>query len=154
MLLLPQLYNYFDMNKLQQLLILFFLGACFIDVSAQQLVYRPINPAFGGDTFNYSWLLSSAQAQDSTVDPDATSTGSSFQRATSLETFQQQLNSQLLSQLSRNLVTSQFGEEGLDDGAYSIGSLEVNVVTGLDGVTISILDINTGESTEVIIPFF
>ena len=144
------------MNKLQQLLTLILLVGTgfFMTASAQQLVYQPINPAFGGDTFNYSWLLSSAQAQDSTVDPNATSTTSSFQRATSIETFQQQLNSQLLSQLSRNLVTNQFGEEGLEDGTFNIGSLEVNVVTGLDGVTISILDINTGESTEVIIPFF
>ena len=31
----------------------------------QQLTYEPINPAFGGDTFNYQWLLSSANAQNS-----------------------------------------------------------------------------------------
>ena len=133
---------------------LFLVAFGWTELAAQQLVYRPVNPAFGGDTFNYSWLLSSAQAQDATVDPSAASRTSSFQRATSIETFQQQLNSQLLSQLSRNLVTTQFGEEGLDDGTYNIGSLEVNVTTGQEGVTISILDINTGESTEVIIPFF
>lgn len=144
------------MNKLQRILIiLIFLGVgCSLEATAQQLVYRPVNPAFGGDTFNYSWLLSSAQAQDSTVDPNQATSTSSFQRATSIETFQQQLNSQLLSQLSRNLVSSQFGEEGLEDGTYNIGSLEVDVITTLDGVTISILDSNTGESTEVIIPFF
>lgn len=142
-------------KKLQLLTVIIFLSLGFIaELSAQDLVYRPINPAFGGDTFNYSWLLSSAQAQDSTTDPSAETTSSSFTRATSLETFQQQLNTQLLSQLSRNLVTSQFGEEGLEDGSYNIGSLEVNVVTGVDGVTISILDITTGESTDVIIPFF
>ncbi len=144
------------MKKLKHILtVLILLGTgCFLEASAQQLVYRPINPAFGGDTFNYSWLLSSAQAQDSTVDPNERTTSSSFQRATSIETFQQQLNSQLLSQLSRNLVSSQFGEEGLEDGTYNIGSLEVDVITTLEGVTISILDSNTGESTEVIIPFF
>lgn len=144
------------MNKLQQLLTIFILigMGCFTELSAQQLVYRPVNPAFGGDTFNYSWLLSSAQAQDSTTDPNAAERTSSFQRATSLETFQQQLNTQLLSQLSRNLVTSQFGEEGLDDGTYNIGTLEVNVTTTPEGVSIAIVDQNTGESTEVIIPFF
>ena len=31
----------------------------------QQLTYKPINPAFGGDTFNYQWLLNSANAQNS-----------------------------------------------------------------------------------------
>ena len=142
-------------KRLQLLTVITFLSIGFItELAAQQLVYKPINPAFGGDTFNYSWLLSSAQAQDSTTDPNEGTTTSGFQRATSLETFQQQLNSQLLSQLSRNLISNQFGEEGLDDGSYNIGSLEVNVVTGLDGVTIAIVDTNTGESTEVIIPFF
>jgi len=142
-------------KRLQLLTVIIFLSTGFFtELAAQQLVYKPINPAFGGDTFNYSWLLSSAQAQDSTTDPNEGQSTSGFQRATSLETFQQQLNSQLLSQLSRNLISNQFGEEGLDDGSYNIGSLEVNVVTGIDGVTIAILDTNTGESTEVIIPFF
>ena len=38
---------------------------------AQGLTYRPNNPAFGGNTFNYQWLLSSAQAQDTHKDPTA-----------------------------------------------------------------------------------
>jgi hypothetical protein len=32
-------------------------------VSASQLVYRPTDPAFGGDPNNGSWLLSQANAQ-------------------------------------------------------------------------------------------
>jgi len=31
---------------------------------AQQMVYKPMNPAFGGDGYNYQWLLSSANAQN------------------------------------------------------------------------------------------
>ncbi|HAV55199.1 MAG TPA: curli assembly protein CsgF, partial [Aequorivita sp.] len=31
---------------------------------AQQFSYKPLNPAFGGDTFNYNWLLSSATSQN------------------------------------------------------------------------------------------
>ena len=30
----------------------------------QQLVYTPINPAFGGSEFNYAWMLSSAESQN------------------------------------------------------------------------------------------
>ena len=48
------------MKKLILLLPLFF---CF-GVSAQQFVYKAINPAFGGDTFNYQWLMSSATSQN------------------------------------------------------------------------------------------
>ncbi|MFP4065853.1 MAG: curli assembly protein CsgF, partial [Bacteroidales bacterium] len=30
---------------------------------SQEFVYRPVNPAFGGNYLNYQWLLNSAQAQ-------------------------------------------------------------------------------------------
>lgn len=33
-------------------------------VAATELVYTPINPAFGGSPFNGQWLLNSAQAQN------------------------------------------------------------------------------------------
>jgi curli production assembly/transport component CsgF len=32
-------------------------------VSASELVYKPINPSFGGDPLNGNWLLSQATAQ-------------------------------------------------------------------------------------------
>ena len=32
-------------------------------VAASQLIYRPINPSFGGDPLNGNWLLSQATAQ-------------------------------------------------------------------------------------------
>ena len=56
------------MIKKVLLLLLFFCGTfCW----SQQIVYKPINPAFGGDTFNYQWLLNSANSQNSFEDPDA-----------------------------------------------------------------------------------
>lgn len=120
-------------------------------LSAQQLVYKPVNPAFGGDSFNYSWMINSAQAQDLLKDPNIKSTSS---LSSSFESFQRSLNSQLLSQLSRNLISDQFGEDGLSDGSYSIGGLNVDVISDLDGITISILDTESGEQTQVSIPFY
>ena len=38
---------------------------------AQDFVYTPKNPAFGGNPYNYSWLLSSAQAQNDKEDNSA-----------------------------------------------------------------------------------
>jgi curli production assembly/transport component CsgF len=29
-----------------------------------QDLYKPKNPAFGGDTFNYQWMISSAESQN------------------------------------------------------------------------------------------
>lgn len=34
-----------------------------VSASASELVYRPVNPTFGGDPLNGNWLLSQATAQ-------------------------------------------------------------------------------------------
>lgn len=118
---------------------------------AQDFVYRPVSPAFGGDTFNYQWLLNSATAQNSIEDPDA-----ELGRAERdpLTDFQQDLNRRLLSDLSRSLVSSQFGEEGLEEGVFEVGLFQIEVFQGAEGVSITILDTSTGDQTTVTVPEF
>ncbi|WKN43199.1 curli production assembly/transport component CsgF [Tunicatimonas pelagia] len=118
---------------------------------AQDFVYRPTNPAFGGDTFNYQWLLSSATAQNGFEDPDA---ALGRQERDPLEDFQQDLNRRLLSDLSRSLVGDQFGEEGLEEGVFEVGIFQIEVFEGADGVSITILDTSTGDQTTVTVPEF
>jgi curli production assembly/transport component CsgF len=120
-------------------------------VLAQDFVYKPKNPAFGGDTFNYNWLLSSAQAQDLTVD---TRPNRGLPVRSTTEEFAQSLNRLLLSQLSRELITSQFGEEGLTDGLYTFGDFQLDVATTLEGLSITIFDQVSGDQTQIVIPFF
>ena len=120
-------------------------------MDAQDFVYKPINPAFGGDTFNYQWLLNSAQTQNLLDDPDAVDP---FAQGSTLDDFSESLNRQLLSQLSRQLVASEFGEDGLQDGNYTLGNFQINVESTLDGVAITIYDNAVGEQTQIIIPFF
>jgi len=117
-------------------------------LSAQDFVYKPVNPAFGGDTFNYNWLLSSAQIQDNTEAEDSDVNGGS------LDFFTESLNRQLLNQLSRELVTSQFGEEGLTDGVYTVGDFQIDIASTFEGLSISIIDAGTGEQTQIVIPYF
>jgi curli production assembly/transport component CsgF len=116
-------------------------------INAQALVYKPVNPAFGGDTFNYQWLLSSAEAQNKQKDKTAVPT-----TQTDLERFKTNLNSQLLSQISSQLYKQQFGTDGIKEGSYTFGSYSVDVFPSSDGLTLNILDTNTGEQTQVIIP--
>ncbi len=130
--------------KFSLLLIAFFLSFA---LQAQDLVYKPKNPAFGGDTFNYQWLLSSAESQNKLKD-DGIETDSK----TELEKFVDNLNSQLLSQVSRSLFAEQFGDDGISEGTYTFGSLSIDVYPSEGGLTISILDTTTGEQTQVIIP--
>lgn len=136
------------MKKLLTIIALFAAG---YSVQAQDLVYKPKNPAFGGDTFNYNWLLSSAQAQDNTNTARTTTPSSSS--ATDLENFQNSLNRQILSQLARQVVSNQFGEDGLQTGSYEIGSYKIDVVPNSEGIIITILDTVAGEQTQVIVPY-
>jgi curli production assembly/transport component CsgF len=117
----------------------------------QDLIYRAKNPAFGGDTFNYEWLLSSAQEQN---DYKEKSEISSLLDQDPVKQFQDDLNRQILNQLSRKLVTDLFGEEGLQDGTFSLGTFEIEISNALDGVHINILNINNGGETSIIIPYF
>ncbi len=130
-------------------LILILLLAFSAQMFSQQLVYKPKNPNFGGDTFNYQWMLSSAEAQNTFEDPDATT----IDERSDLERFTENLNSQLLNLVSRSLFADQFGSDGeLTPGTYTFGSLSVEIFSSSDGLVISILDVDTGEQTQVIIP--
>ena len=140
------------MNKrLQHLAFWAILSLFPLGLSAQDLIYRPVNPAFGGDTFNYNWLLNSAQAQDLTED---TRDLSSSNNRNNLDDFTESLNRQLLSQLSRQLVSAQFGEAGLEEGNYTIGNFQIDVSNTLDGLSITVFDSSVGDQTQIIIPYY
>lgn len=131
------------------LLILMIVGS--FSLQAQQLVYKPINPAFGGDTFNYQWLLSSANAQNQ-FDDDKNDFNSLLDGINSMDSFTDSLNRQILSQLSQKLFDDQFGDGQLQPGNYMFGSLYLEITQSSQGLLISILDTNTGQQSEIVIP--
>lgn len=120
----------------------------FLNVNAQALVYKPLNPNFGGDTFGYQQLLSSADAQNDFKE-DSTS---GFKQPTQLERFKENLNNQLLNKISNSLFDDQFGNNGISEGTYNFGTLSVDVYPSNLGLIVDILDIETGEQTQVIVP--
>jgi curli production assembly/transport component CsgF len=130
------------------IIILTFAGIFF--GKSQQLVYKPINPAFGGDTFNYQWLLSSANAQNQFDQKNDYS--SLLDNLNSLDSFSQSLNRQVLSELSRKLFEDQFGEGSIQPGNYLFGTMYLQITTTAQGLLINILDTATGDQSEVIIP--
>ncbi|MFP3833327.1 curli production assembly/transport component CsgF [Chryseobacterium sp. SIMBA_028] len=131
------------------ILILIFIAGIFFGKS-QQLVYKPVNPAFGGDTFNYQWLLSSANAQNQFDEKNDYS--DLLDRVNSLDSFTQSLNRQILSELSRKLFEDQFGEGSLKPGNYLFGSLYLQITNTNQGLLINILDTSTGDQSEIVIP--
>jgi len=119
-------------------------------VQAQDLVYQPRNPAFGGNPLN-SFMLNAAQAQNGFEDER---TDRSRINRDPLRDFEESLNRQVLSQLSRQLIRNQFGEDGLQEGQYEIGNYLIDVVPAADGIQINILDEGTGSETRITVPYF
>lgn len=134
------------MNKL--FFIMTLAGCGFL--GAQQFVYKPVNPAFGGDTFNYQWLMSSASAQNQFDNQDKN--GLNLRDLNSLSSFTDSLNRQILSELSRKLFGDQFGDGDLKPGTYVFGSIYLEVLQTGQGLLISILNTSTGEQSQIVIP--
>jgi curli production assembly/transport component CsgF len=119
---------------------------------AQDFTYQPKNPAFGGNPYNYSWLMSSAQAQNDIT--EASSNSYSPYSTDPLKDFTESLNRQILSQLSRQIVAKQFGEDALSAGTYVLGDYQIEVGDQSDGLSITILDNKNGSQTTVSVPYF
>lgn len=118
-------------------------------VMAQDLVYTPKNPAFGGSPLNYSWMLNSANAQN-----PYTKKGSYGYDRDPMADFQESLQRQILSEMTRNLVQEKFGEEFdfSKESSLDFGEFSINVTPDIDGVSIKIHNILTGEETNITIP--
>ncbi|HEX8328737.1 MAG TPA: curli assembly protein CsgF [Hymenobacter sp.] len=117
---------------------------------AQDFVYEPKNPAFGGgNPFNYAWLLSSAQAQTTLVDP---AVANNVATQDPLNNFATNLNQQVLTQLSNRLIASQFGEGAIKAGNYTVGTYQIQVTPGPNGVSVQVTDSSTGNQTTITIP--
>ncbi|MCP4298936.1 MAG: curli production assembly/transport component CsgF [Proteobacteria bacterium] len=122
-------------------------------VLAGEMVYTPANPSFGGNSFNAQWLMSEAQAQSEykekkDVDPYG-------YESDPLKDFQDGLNRQILSRLSREIVDVAFGEEGdFQEGSYQIGDYTINIDPNSSVVKIEILDELTGNNTLIEIPYY
>jgi curli production assembly/transport component CsgF len=125
-----------------------------IQATAQDFVYQPKNPAFGGNPYNYSWLMSSAQAQDTYKAPTNGTDPYSRYGTDPVNDFAESLNRQILSRLSREIVTRQFGEEALEEGTYILGDYQIDVGNAADGINITIIDNATGATTTVSVPYF
>ena len=116
----------------------------------QDMVYEPKNPNFGGgNSFNYSWLLSSASAQDTKKDPN---TPAARVATDPLTDFTANLNRQILAQLTDRFISDQFGRGTVRAGSYSVGGYQIQVSPGSGGVSIQISDPATGNQTTVTIP--
>ena len=110
-------------------------------VQATELVYTPINPTFGGNPLNGTWLLNKAQSQNDYDDPDLKDRAS-LAGTSALERFSSQLQSRLLGQLLDNISTG-------NTGSLSTDAFIVNVVDDSGALTIEVTDRASGEVSEI-----
>ena len=136
--------------KNAMIIVLFMVIGIGSQISASEIVWKPINPAFGGYYYNAQWLMSTAQAQK-TKD---TSSPYSYSSRDPLKDFQESLNRQILSRLSSKLITQMFGEAELEPGHYEIGDYIIDVTPGEQGIRIDISDPVTGQDTSIELPYY
>ena len=125
------------------------LGIAFAGpAQAQDIVYQPVDPSFGGNPFNSAHLLGIANAQNDYRDPRAQTSNSQA------DIFARQLQSRLLSALSSQIVDAIFGENPQESGTISFGGQTINFVRSLTEVTLTITDDETCEVTTIVVPTF
>ena len=111
------------------------LSATGLTASAQELVYTPVNPSFGGDSFNSAHLLGIANAQNDYTDPDKATTGNS-----QVDQFLRQLQSRLLSSLAAQVNDAIFGENPQESGTITFGDQTITFVRLVDSVSLTITE--------------
>lgn len=119
---------------------------------AQDLVYKPVNPSFGGDPFNSSHLLSIAgfDRPDPPRDDDPFGLEPQDSQA---DFFVRQLESRILSRLSSDITDAIFGPDADPTGTFQFDETTIAFETLLDGsVTIDIINNANGTVTEIVVP--
>lgn len=111
---------------------------------AQELVYEPINPSFGGNPFNSSHLLAIANAQNNYEKPE--------DKDSDVDRFIRSLQSRLLSSLSSQVAEAIFGEDAAESGRIVFGDQIIDFERTLDGIKLTITD-GDGSTTVVTVPY-
>jgi len=122
---------------------------------ASELIYRPTNPSFGGDSNNGQWMLNSAENQNRFKEPAELS--SQGEKGT-LESFQDSLTRQLINKLSMRIAdlasqgTPLTSPLTYDLDGYQITLQDVDTGHG-HAIEVLILDPSTGSSTSFQVPY-
>lgn len=130
-----------------------FIFLCFVIVngcsspSSADLLYKPINPSFGGDSYNSNHLQALAESQKQFK--ESTSTSSS---QTNSERFLAMLESRLYSSLASQVSDAIFGENARPNGTIVFDDQQITFINTGTEVRLSVTDFTTGQVTNIVIP--
>lgn len=132
-------------TSLYTVVIVALLGAA-TKAHADDLVYTPINPSFGGSPFNSAHLLGIANAQNDFEAPQ------SRNQPAQGEQFVRLLQSRLVSALASRVSDAILGENAQPSGRIVYGAQTVEWETLIDSIRLVVTDTDTGAVTEIVIP--
>lgn len=142
-----KLRNLIAFRRVAGLLSAMFLGLAMCSAKASEMVYVPMNPAFGGSPLNGTVLLNTAQATNKHKDPEA-KTSSSLASKTPLQQFNEMLERSILSQLSYSATSNIMSNGKLTPGTVETGNYRINIADlGGGMLLITTTDKTTGAST-------
>lgn len=122
--------------------------SCVSPLRAQQVAYQPVDPGFGGSPFNSTRSPATAKTRTKYEGPSARKTNAQA------EIFARQLQSRLFSALSWQITDAIFGDDPERHGAIALGHQTIVFDRGLEEVTLTITDHDTGDVTNIVVPTF
>lgn len=132
-------------------MVIFFGWLCVQPAWADELVYTPINPSFGGSPLNGTWLLGNSQAQNTFEDP-AEAESKDLAKKSDLDNFNDTLERIALSRIASQLVSSFLdGDANYLETGNLILEITEDPVTGK--TTIKTTDKGTGDVTIIDLGF-
>lgn len=111
---------------------------------ASELRYRPINPSFGGDSFNSSHLIGLAQAQNDHEAPE--------EENNPLDNFERTITSSLINRISFQIADQILGENAQESGQFTLGDSVISFQRNGNVVSVTLVDGITGQTTTLEVP--
>jgi curli production assembly/transport component CsgF len=133
------------MNQRALLLTAVLLFAFDMPASAD-MIYKPVNPSFGGDSFNSSHLQGLATAQN-----QFTKTSTSATQTTS-ERFLSMLQTRLYSSLASQVAEAIFGDNAQPSGTIVFDDQQIAFVNTGTEIQLTVTDFTTGQVTNITVP--
>jgi curli production assembly/transport component CsgF len=114
--------------------------------ASADMIYKPVNPSFGGDSFNSSHLQGLASSEN-----QFKASASSAQESTS-ERFISMLESRLYSSLASQVSDAIFGANAQPSGTITFDDQTITFVNNGTNITLTVVDSTSGQVTNIVIP--
>lgn len=118
----------------------------FFSSASADMIYKPINPSFGGDSYNSNHLQGLAASQNQHKEKTASSSQSTSERFLSM------LQSRLYSALASQVADAIFGPDAQQSGTLVFDNQQISFLNTGTEIHLTVTDANTGEITTIVIP--